>query len=521
MYTLLICDDEFYTRKGILNELPLDSLSISKVIEADDGVDALEKVNLCEPDIVLTDVRMPRMNGIDMVYELRKKHPNCIVIFMSGYSDKEYLRSAIKLHAIHYVDKPIIIDELILSIQEAIQICDSRNTSNNIISAVSINELALDLTHKEYNRKDIDLKIKMLKKINPNSSYCVTIILKTLIEPETDIYYSSQIQQSIFKKIDMLFNQYDLPYIHGFKNTDALIIHLLTDTKKITASPKTFLLNLISKLSTSICNYPHFLSIGMPVKTIYNLHKSYNTAILSIQDNFFIGTNSITIFKEETKPIYLLDEKFLPLFKDSLIRKDFYETKELVNSLTTELAKYNGTLISNVKNIFLSLTLCLLQYAESKYVNVFFKLGTKKHAWEIISELNTLIDLKIFLLDCLNIYIDSVDVQVESNTIVSAIINFIETHISNPNLTVQMISDFLHLSPGYVRLIFKQNTETTINQYITELRIDKAKKDLMDIRFKISEVAINSGYEDNNYFSKVFRKHTGVSPSEYREGVLL
>lgn len=85
MINLLIVDDEVFTREGIMEILPLEDLNITKVISAFDGLDALEKIKTFKPDILLTDVRMPRMNGLDLAFEVRKTYPDTSIIFMSGY----------------------------------------------------------------------------------------------------------------------------------------------------------------------------------------------------------------------------------------------------------------------------------------------------------------------------------------------------------------------------------------------------------------------------------------------------
>ena len=99
---LLIVDDEELTRTGVISSLDWSSLGIDEVIQADDGVHGLETAKLHKPEIILCDVRMPRMDGITMLERLEKFLPDSVAIFMSGYSDKEYLKAAIKLKAVNY-----------------------------------------------------------------------------------------------------------------------------------------------------------------------------------------------------------------------------------------------------------------------------------------------------------------------------------------------------------------------------------------------------------------------------------
>lgn len=116
---LLIVDDEELTRTGVITSLDWVSLGIDEVLQADDGVHGLETARLCKPEIILCDVRMPRMDGISMLERLEKILPDTVPIFMSGYSDKEYLKAAIKLKAVNYIEKPFSISEIETAIRGA------------------------------------------------------------------------------------------------------------------------------------------------------------------------------------------------------------------------------------------------------------------------------------------------------------------------------------------------------------------------------------------------------------------
>ena len=115
---LLIVDDEELTRTGLISSIDWDSLGITEILQADDGVNGLEMARLYKPEIILCDVRMPRMTGIAMLERLEKFLPDSIPIFMSGYSDKEYLKAAIKLKAINYIEKPLHPEEVQAAVLE-------------------------------------------------------------------------------------------------------------------------------------------------------------------------------------------------------------------------------------------------------------------------------------------------------------------------------------------------------------------------------------------------------------------
>ncbi len=116
---LLIVDDEALTRTGLISSVDWKALGIHEIYRADDGYHGLEMARLHSPEIILCDVRMPRMDGIDMLQRIEEFLPDSVAIFMSGYSDKEYLKAAIRLKAITYIEKPLDPKEVTAAIQEA------------------------------------------------------------------------------------------------------------------------------------------------------------------------------------------------------------------------------------------------------------------------------------------------------------------------------------------------------------------------------------------------------------------
>lgn len=119
-YTVLIVDDETMPRKVLKEHLPWETLKVTQVFQASDGQEAIETARACMPDIIISDIRMPRMDGLTMAAAIRQFCPQCQFIFLSGYSDKEYLKGAIRLKAANYVEKPIDLEEIAGALAEVV-----------------------------------------------------------------------------------------------------------------------------------------------------------------------------------------------------------------------------------------------------------------------------------------------------------------------------------------------------------------------------------------------------------------
>lgn len=139
---------------------------------------------------------------------------------------------------------------------------------------------------------------------------------------------------------------------------------------------------------------------------------------------------------------------------------------------------------------------------------------------EYIEKFQTLAELHKSLLSKIDDYFEALNNQVSENSTIFMIKEFIQKNFMNDTLSVKDISEHVYLSTSYVCTLFKTETQQTLNQYITDYRMEKAKQLLSDPRYKITDISSKVGYSDGNYFSKSFKKIVGLSPSEYREKVL-
>ena len=518
MHTLLLADDEFYTRKGILNEIDFKQIGIETVIEADDGINALKKISGVVPDIALLDVRMPRMDGIQLAAELRNKFPDCVIIFISGYSDKEYLRSAIKLKALQYVDKPINNAELSAVLREAVLSSDEAKGRKQILYEKLRGELTRFLSHQCRDKKLLVSKMEAAELPEKCFQHAFTFLLKILFEPEVDCDFKESERNRVMQTVRQCFETKKLQCIHTFLDEQTLIIHFFSpdsfDPRFCGGAMKALLLELSKALPC-----PHFIAAGFPVKGAMNVYQSYNAAVISLQNNFFEGPNSVTFPDDRARTSYMLSQNQIERFEDCILHRDAKQAIGMVESVTTEFRNNRGTLVGNIKRSYTRLISVILDIAENKQINIFQR-GNMDNLWDIIHEYNTLDELNTFLINLMNVYFSEINEKSSDNIIVCAVENFIEKRYSNPDFSLSMISDALNLTPAYICLVFKETKGKTINQCLTSLRLEMAKKYMGNANLKIADIALKVGYRDNNYFTKLFKRHIGVTPTEYREAML-
>lgn len=508
MIKLLIVDDESFTRQGILETMPWKDLNIYDVREAFDGENALESLKEFEPDILLTDVRMPRLNGIELSFKTRELYPNCSIIFMSGFSDKEYLKSAIHLKAISYIEKPIDLYELEESLKSAVSEVKKskllyKNIKNNIvldlIGAKSNDEL--DLILSSYYSKDLYKYI--LDK--PLVIVCVNLI--NPISGNDNLFI-----QSLQKIIDI----YNIKSLISLVNKKQIIISLF-----LPKNSKSFINDTeFSSLLFSISEYinkitPLYICIGNIVNNIYDIGLSYKNACKIVNSTFFYNYNSVIYFDNFTSSSYIINNSIYEEFQNNLISEKKDNLIALTKKLTSEIKKFPNTSISYVKDIYYNLSLKLINFSKDRKMDISNYLDSNS-VFEDILQFNNIFEVNLYLLDKINTLFKVVDERNSINKPILNILKFIHDNYSDVNLSLEEISKNIFLTPAHICVIFKDHTNTTVNKYITEYRLKKAKELLKNPSIKMNEIASRVGYRDGNYFAKTFKKEVGCSPSDYR-----
>jgi len=379
MINLLVVDDEDYTKEGIIEDYPWKELGISEVRGASDGIEALEVAASLNPDIIITDVRMPRMDGITLAYKIREQNPNCRIIFLSGYSDKEYLKSAIHLNAVNYVEKPIVYDELLESIKKAVgQIIEEREknrASKSIMKKYESslpfirNELALQLTRPNFNLKTVIQYINQLQLNFTDNTHFQTILIEFCYKGDKH-HDQSYVHASSVNIISNVLKSYGVDAIIGIKDTDHIFFHLYSDDE-IQASRLYDIVNSLSdNFETNVLQARMNISVGIPVIGFKNVYQSYNMAVIALQKFFFHDDLKFTFYTDSANLEYTLDEELVNQFQDSLNRKDKDSALNIIKRLTSEIRLHDQTLVRNVKNIYHRFLIILETFSLKEQINL-------------------------------------------------------------------------------------------------------------------------------------------------------
>lgn len=519
----MIVDDENNTREGLKRFVPWKDLGIDEVCEADDGITALTVFEKENPDIILCDVRMPRMNGIEFSQKVKEQNPKIKIIFLSGFSDKEYLKSAIKLGAVDYIEKPVVIRELRTVIEKVVIMCreEADNQSPEDLKLL-MTDIVLNLVAGGGEFPKLNKKVLEVYKFEAESDNFIAAVIMLRYHKDCNKNQAQTIRQDIVEELLKLALYINLGVLAGLVGDRQITI--IIDSKMSTTNSS--LQKIIEQIAVLLQKYNNmkiqaFMGIGSTVNSLEQLSCSYEIALGNIEKRFFSRCGQYIFQVNMNNSKFIFDKNIYSIFEKCLLNDDKNKVINIINSLAVDISMNWGSDINYVKHVFLNLYLRLCSIAESRNIELWECEATGVYFWKEISQFELLNEIVAFLLQHVEGYFSRVGDKNSSSYKVREIIDYIQKNYSDKNLSVKSISVSVCLSLNYMCCMFKKNTGKTINQYIMENRIKVACELLKGNNIKLYEIADKVGFEDSNYFTRLFKKKMGRTPSSYRGDYLL
>lgn len=514
---LLIVDDEELTRIGVISSIDWNALGIDEVLQADDGIHGLETARLHRPEIILCDVRMPRMDGITMLERLENELPDTVPIFMSGYSDKDYLKAAIKLKAVSYIEKPINPKEVREAVLEARDLYLQKQRSHHgetLHSLETASRLALQLTVPYVSNSGLIESLSRELSLQIHSgTYFTTFIVK--LHSALDLTPLSQTE--IYQQLECFLKPSHLDCIYAEKRTHCLVYLVFGPSRPSALT----LQDMGNRLREQYAPFGKFvIAAGDTVQGVAKAYQSYASAVILLQNSFFYPANSLLFpsVLESTPPSREFPVSPEQNFLEFLKNRNAEKMEQLLDQFHSFFICNHSLLPNQIKDFYFKL---FLNLDEARKQFLISGASSEESIADTLDNCFNFEELHQALTRRIQGFFRDQENTSRENPTILLIKGYISEHYANPALSVKDISDHIHLSASYVCTFFKNETGRTLNQYLTEYRMERAKQLLVDLRYKITEISSMVGYSDGNYFGKSFKKYSGLSPSEYREKMLL
>jgi len=505
MWKLLIADDERTIRETISSLIDWDNLGIKLIGLAQNGVDAYNIIIDESPDIVLTDIKMPGLSGIELIQKIYEINHKTKFIILSGYSDFEYAKTAMKYGVRHYLLKPCNENQIIESI-------------NDIIEELS-REKAFSMVAEE----------KQLLLFNMYSNNILSLINDALAF-DTGSYANNQSIYSKYNKfIDIYNSSYEVFYINNLERNDMHdAINQIEEYRK-KHSPG-ILFSYVYAGRSLFCffksyqqYYPEFENFitNLPFKSkskkidiqhqshknLHNLMETLLPQIVKHEVIYYSDHCTTTTICNYKNIISEMNEHAQMLFgEDRIASSSAYESIKRILSGVTDI------------NFLKQLTSSLIIHASSKCIQY-----NSVSATEFLIQINKSAscgEIRTLLFDELNKILDFYYNGERHGELSRKIMEYVDKHLSDSGLSLKYIAEnYLYMNDDYVSKKFLKETGQKFSNYLTERRIKKAKELLASSRqYKIQNIAEMVGCGNNpQYFSLLFKKHTGYSPTEYHK----
>lgn len=498
---VLVVDDELYTREGIMDSVDWEHYGIDEVMDADDGQVALETIEWFCPDIVISDIKMPRMDGITFARQFHEKYPDSKIIFMSAYMEIQYYQQAIKLSAVDYVEKPLDMDELESAIDKAVKSISANREKEEYqlrSQVLSYERLVNYLINSRKNLVNIQELCQQLS--FPERGNYICLCFRDL-EREDDRHAIILLIKDFFE--DQGIKCIAAPFEHYHY---CAIISVWSDS----------LYDIKALCGNFINQYPSFqVGIGFYVNHINGISESWKLAREVINMAFYEQGETIFEITGLQKPVQTVKSSIYSRVVDTILGEPEKLTI-LLDTIYEEFSEQKTLHPSSIRTFANAVMADIMKASDGKITSseeVF--LGMEPN--EYIENCDSLVEVFDLLKALANQLIGRGESFSDCSPIVRSAQRYIRNRCEDQNLSISSIADACSISSGHLSSVFKKETGMTTRQYIEDYRLMLAKEKLVTTKDRISDISQNCGFVQPGYFSKVFKQKTGMTPAEYRE----
>ena len=520
----LIVDDEKHVRDGIKILAHWEQNGIGEIYEAGNGEEAIELIQTIRPEIIFSDMKMPKMDGTQLLEWIKENHPNSKTIVVTGYDDYHYMRKAIHFGSSDYLLKPIEPDILNQTLEKAVNEWkkeeDERRRKET--SSLLINEMTpvyrdrklTQLVNSEHFQKDSYEEFGWLKQSRDYKAAIVRVDGKTMeaFQGDRDLTYFT-----ILNIINEIMKENGNGIGFRYLSKKGEIVLIFWDKFELVEEILVHIYNTLKNMLNISCP----IAAGKAVNNSSKLKDSYHHARKVI-----LNRNILT---DSRRRVYVSDIDTAPSLK-SLIAyssdiemaiqtgeiRAFEELMDRIEKDITELDYLSVRQVINLENEYM-----VISNKWFKHYNISFKAPEDiEERVDLFFDSNGTFKLEAYkkrIKREISIFLKKVKKSTlqKNNNIIIDIEKYLQENYDR-DVKLQEISDHFYISREYISRKFKQEFNENISDYIVRIRMEKAKSLLKNSQLKIYEIAGMIGYQDDKYFRKVFKKVEGITPNEYR-----
>ena len=537
MVKLFLVEDEIIMRDGIKKHIDWKGEDIDFCGEASDGELAFPMILKLKPDILVTDIKMPFMDGLELSKLVRKELPNLRIIILSGYDEFTYAQEAVSIGVEEYLLKPISPAKLLSSIKKVKDKIElSRDeagmldwTKEELLERNAIEQQKLframvsgSMTMSELLDAGKKLNIELTARF-----YQVTLFNLSFQGESGDIF--SEKQNSFWRQVNDYLEMVENSYIFD-RGTEGLVLLTLAETEEDVEIKRQQVIDRMIAISKNIVDGNYFVGIGSVVNRLSEIGKSYDNANKAFSYRYFNNPNQIIDYKNLTEPgadsnnleldikTVTFNEKNKQAFEKFLRSGAQDEVNHFIDEIFTALGDKNTRSLLFLNYITMDLYFAIVAFIhdlgyetedlgeEFADINIAIKgITNSETARKYLKKgLNSAIKLR-----------DSNSVK-KYSVVLKKVLAYINENFDKDDISLNVVASIANISPNHFSTIFSQEMGVTFIEYLIGKRMEKAKELLMTTNLRSSEIAYKVGYKDPHYFSFMFKKTQGMTTREYR-----
>lgn len=522
MYNVLLVDDEMLDLEGMRQFVPWNELGMEVVETANNAFTACDILEQHPIDILVSDVSMPNMSGLELARIAMEKKPDIRVIFVSGYQDFSYVKQALSLKAYSYVLKPMDDNELIAALQKVRQDLDDERKRRDAEEAyqhmipMAKNDLLIRLFEGEWEGGQAGM-LKLVRSYGLDKlewPVRVAVLELDYLNWSQDTENLSQhvLSKNFLCEVNKIGQKHGMP--HCCKVSSHRIV-LLIQEHGMGA--------LMEEMYAAIrANFPVTMTVGVgePMFALEQLHISYRQAMEAVDGKMFIGKGNLIMYETVSREPGMIDARTLDIRMDALFTAMteyelvliYDEIEKLFQSVSRLRSKFT------IHNLAMYIIWKLDQQLKDIEENLFEILGMELHNLDILLQFDTINDIRSWLVRKtfeISEHLRSKSSPV-NNRLIREIIQTMKDRL-NENITLKDIAQQFSFSPNYLGFLFKEETGKAFSEVLIQLRMERACELLREPTAKIYEIASKVGYRYLPYFSRQFKEAYGMTPMEYRK----
>lgn len=529
MYRVMIVDDEDYVRDLLVKNIRSSSLAVEVVAVAGDGKEALKSALHLKPDILITDISMPFMNGLELIKEMQKVGLLSKYVVISGYDEFDYARQAISLGVKDYLLKPFLPRELEEVLEKMINELDSQKTLQQNMSLLRKQAIIREGLARE----------KVCKDLLEGKEYSETDYQQLGIDLTGDYYLAGVLrlaggtwdfksQESVEEFLLLIREGYFLSGIrlYGVSFDGAHLVIIWCGTGEEEAAFTRQIKAGMEKIQTSLKKYYQIQltsAMGGPHKSRKELSVSYQEA-MAVWRGMINTEHPILFYGEEHENQEEGSSLAIRDWKNQIrLSVRLGQTDEALLHLKGLMKSYAS--LANKKNDYISVSVKELIYAIQ---NDMEHAGFDREIMEPAASMQdriyygSLMDMKEMLENYIQtccLVVSDHSEETKASAVVKQVKLILENNLKNSKVDLEWVAGKVHFSSSYVRQIFKQHTGEGFGEYLIRKRMENAGMLLQKTSLKIQEVSEECGYENQRYFASSFKKFYGCTPTEFKKAV--